>query len=56
MVVDGLDKLRDGAQIKVIDRAAQQAGSNEGAGKGKHRQHDASGGWSGKRQHASAAN
>jgi membrane fusion protein, multidrug efflux system len=53
VVVDGLDKLRDGALVKVIDRAAQQSAGGEGASKGKHRQHDASGG---KHQPASAAN
>jgi multidrug efflux system membrane fusion protein len=54
VVVDGLDKLREGAQIKVIDRATQSA--VEGSSKGRGKPHAASGGWGGQRQHASAAN
>lgn len=54
VVVDGLDKLREGAQIKVIDRAKQSAA--EGSGKGRGKPHAASGSWGGQRQHASAAN
>ncbi|WP_199101783.1 MdtA/MuxA family multidrug efflux RND transporter periplasmic adaptor subunit [Aquitalea sp. ASV11] len=56
VVVDGLDKLREGAQIKVIDRAMQNAADGNGKGKGRGKQHAASGSWGGQRQHASAAN
>jgi multidrug efflux system membrane fusion protein len=54
VVVDGLDKLREGAQVKVIDRAAQA--ESGGSGKGKSHRSDASNSQSGKRPHASAAN
>lgn len=58
VVVDGLDKLREGAQVKVIDRTAQGQANAGASGSGK-RSHDgkqgASGGWSGKRQHAASA-
>lgn len=56
VVVDGLDKLREGAQIKVIDRATQSAADGNGKGKGRGKPHAASGSWGGQRQHASAAN
>ena len=58
VVVDGLDKLREGAQIKVIDRATQSSaeGSGKAKAKGKGKQSAASGSWGGQRQHASAAN
>lgn len=56
VVVDGLDKLREGAQIKVIDRAMQNAADGNGKGKGRGKQHAASGSWGGQRQRASAAN
>ncbi|POZ62954.1 MdtA/MuxA family multidrug efflux RND transporter periplasmic adaptor subunit [Chromobacterium alticapitis] len=47
VVVDGVDKLRDGAQVKVIDRAAQ-AKEAASAGKGNKKR--------GGKHHASAAN
>nr|WP_233158595.1 MdtA/MuxA family multidrug efflux RND transporter periplasmic adaptor subunit [Chromobacterium sp. ASV5] len=50
VVVDGVDKLRDGAKVKVIDRAAQARAAASGQ---PHRKRDASDA-SGKR-HASAA-
>lgn len=56
VVVDGLDKLREGAQIKVIDRARQNAADGNGKGKGRGKQHAASGSWGSQHQHASAAN
>lgn len=52
VVVDGLDKLRDGAKVAVVDRAAQNSQAAAGAGKGRHKR-DGSGA-AGKR-HASAA-
>lgn len=53
VVIDGVDKLRNGAKVKVVDRAAQSKGGDMAGGgwKGKH---NASGAW-GKHQ-ASAAN
>ncbi|WP_088968525.1 MdtA/MuxA family multidrug efflux RND transporter periplasmic adaptor subunit [Vogesella sp. LIG4] len=55
VVVDGVDKLRDGARIKVIDRARQaQGAAAEQAQPGKHHKGAGAGGWN-KRQ-ASAAN
>ncbi|KUM03558.1 MdtA/MuxA family multidrug efflux RND transporter periplasmic adaptor subunit [Chromobacterium subtsugae] len=55
VVIDGVDKLRNGAKVKVIDRAAQSQEAAAAASEGKpHRKHGASGDW-GKR-HASAAN
>jgi len=54
VVVDGLDKLREGAQVKVIDRAAQS--SADGSAKGKSHRQDASDSPAGKQPHASAAN
>ncbi|POA98178.1 multidrug transporter subunit MdtA [Chromobacterium sinusclupearum] len=55
VVIDGVDKLRDGAQVKVVDRAAQAreaASAAANAGKG-HKKHGA-GAWG--KHHASAAN
>ncbi|WP_199154574.1 MdtA/MuxA family multidrug efflux RND transporter periplasmic adaptor subunit [Chromobacterium sp. ASV23] len=55
VVIDGVDKLRDGAQVKVVDRAAQAreaASAAASAGKG-HKKHGA-GAWG--KHHASAAN
>jgi multidrug efflux system membrane fusion protein len=52
VVIDGVDKLRDGAQVKVVDRAAQAREAAASAGKG-HKKHGA--GPQGKRP-ASAAN
>jgi multidrug efflux system membrane fusion protein len=37
VVIDGLDKLREGAKVKVIDRAAQNAAAAAAAGKGQRR-------------------
>ncbi|WP_046156975.1 MdtA/MuxA family multidrug efflux RND transporter periplasmic adaptor subunit [Chromobacterium vaccinii] len=55
VVIDGVDKLRNGAQVKVIDRAAQareaaSAASGEAKGQKKH----GAGAWG--KKHASAAN
>lgn len=41
VVVDGLDKLRDGAKVKVV--AARPDAAGDAGGKGKRRKHDASG-------------
>ncbi|MBV8679860.1 MAG: MdtA/MuxA family multidrug efflux RND transporter periplasmic adaptor subunit, partial [Aquitalea sp.] len=56
VVMDGLDKLRDGAQIKVIDHAAQGQ-ANAGASGSGQRSHNGKQGASesGKRQHAASA-
>ncbi|OHX10335.1 MdtA/MuxA family multidrug efflux RND transporter periplasmic adaptor subunit [Chromobacterium sphagni] len=55
VVIDGVDKLRNGAKVKVIDRAAQTREAAAAASESKpHRKHGATGDW-GKR-HASAAN
>ncbi|AOZ49280.1 MdtA/MuxA family multidrug efflux RND transporter periplasmic adaptor subunit [Chromobacterium vaccinii] len=55
VVIDGVDKLRNGAQVKVIDRAAQareaaSAASGEAKGQKKH----GAGAWG--KKHASTAN
>jgi membrane fusion protein, multidrug efflux system len=45
VVIDGLDKLRDGAKVKAIDRAAQaSASAAEQASKPQKKKRDASGG------------
>ncbi|AUH50764.1 multidrug transporter subunit MdtA [Chromobacterium sp. ATCC 53434] len=55
VVIDGVDKLRDGAQVKVIDRAAQaKEAASAAASEAKPRKKHGTGAW-GKR-HASAAN
>ncbi|MFC4490363.1 MdtA/MuxA family multidrug efflux RND transporter periplasmic adaptor subunit [Chromobacterium aquaticum] len=53
VVVDGLDKLRDGAKVAVVDRAAQNSQAAAGAGNSGRHKRDGSGA-AGKR-HASAA-
>ena len=53
VVIDGVDKLRSGAKVKVIDRLAQasSAASDDGSGGRQHHgKHDASGGWGGKHE------
>ena len=52
VVIDGLDKLREGAKVKVIDRVAQNnaaaaAAATPGKGKGQRRRNDGSGGTGG---------
>ncbi|MDF0605627.1 MdtA/MuxA family multidrug efflux RND transporter periplasmic adaptor subunit [Neisseriaceae bacterium TC5R-5] len=54
VVVDGLDKLRDGAQVKVVDRAAQAKEALNDSGKPAHRG-QASGAKSWGKRHASAS-
>ncbi|UGA37303.1 hypothetical protein JOS77_25105 [Chromobacterium haemolyticum] len=53
VVVDGLDKLRDGARVTVVDRAAQNLQAAQAAGKNGRHKRDGSGA-AGKRR-ASAA-
>nr|WP_240352171.1 MdtA/MuxA family multidrug efflux RND transporter periplasmic adaptor subunit [Chromobacterium alkanivorans] len=43
VVVDGLDKLRDGAKVTVVDRAAQSRQAAQGAGKTGRHKRDGSG-------------
>nr|WP_276539412.1 MdtA/MuxA family multidrug efflux RND transporter periplasmic adaptor subunit [Chromobacterium alkanivorans] len=43
VVVDGLDKLRDGAKVTVVDRAAQSRQAAQGAGKNGRHKRDGSG-------------
>jgi multidrug efflux system membrane fusion protein len=44
VVIDGLDKLRDGAKVNVIDRAAQNsAAAAAGPARGPHRRRDGNG-------------
>ena len=57
VVIDGVDRLRDGAKVKVVDQAAAESGqagagaapeaggdgSAKGAGQHHHRRHDQSG-------------
>ncbi|WP_231589174.1 MdtA/MuxA family multidrug efflux RND transporter periplasmic adaptor subunit [Chromobacterium sp. LK11] len=43
VVVDGLDKLRDGAKVTVVDRAAQSRQATQGSGKNGRHKRDGSG-------------
>ncbi|MEO2219205.1 MdtA/MuxA family multidrug efflux RND transporter periplasmic adaptor subunit [Chromobacterium vaccinii] len=55
VVIDGVDKLRNGAQVKVIDRAAQaREAASAAAGEAKGQKKHAAGTWG--KKHASAAN
>ncbi|WP_440216709.1 MdtA/MuxA family multidrug efflux RND transporter periplasmic adaptor subunit [Chromobacterium piscinae] len=55
VVIDGVDKLRNGAQVKVIDRAAQAREATSAAvGEAKGQKKHGAGAWG--KKHASAAN
>ncbi|SUX53716.1 MdtA/MuxA family multidrug efflux RND transporter periplasmic adaptor subunit [Chromobacterium vaccinii] len=55
VVIDGVDKLRNGAQVKVIDRAAQaREAASAAAGEAKGQKKHGAGAWG--KKHASAAN
>ncbi|MCD5330086.1 MdtA/MuxA family multidrug efflux RND transporter periplasmic adaptor subunit [Chromobacterium piscinae] len=55
VVIDGVDKLRNGAQVKVIDRAAQaREAASAAVGEAKGQKKHGAGAWG--KKHASAAN
>lgn len=55
VVIDGVDKLRNGAQVKVIDRAAQaREAASVAVGEAKGQKKHGAGAWG--KKHASAAN
>ncbi|UTH74039.1 MdtA/MuxA family multidrug efflux RND transporter periplasmic adaptor subunit [Chromobacterium sp. IIBBL 290-4] len=56
VVIDGVDKLRNGAKVKVIDRVAQSKEAASAAEGGKKAQHKRGSGQWGKHQASAAAN